>query len=114
MTTCRKLFVPRNPFEPAPAMKLFSYVVLGIWTVVVLFPLYWLLVTAFKSPADVYSGPKYIPFVDYQPTLAAWNELLFDPTAGNIVARPYVNTVLVGTISALLALIVGSCAAYAL
>jgi multiple sugar transport system permease protein len=114
MTILTKIFVTRNPLKPSPATAAVSYLLLGIWTVVVLFPLYWLLVTAFKAPADVYSGPKYVPFVDYQPTLAAWNELLLDPTAGNIVARPYVNTVIVGTISALLSLIIGSCAAYAL
>lgn len=91
-----------------------SYVILGIWSFIVLFPLYWLLVTAFKMPADVDGGPKYVPFVDYQPSTHAWYDLLFAPSAGNFVTRPYTNTIVVGIISSVLALIIGSAAAYAL
>jgi multiple sugar transport system permease protein len=81
---------------------------------VVIFPLFWLITTAFKSPSDVDEGPKFLPYVDYQPTLDAWNYLLADPTSGNIVARPYLNTVVVGTTSAFLSLILGAAAAYSL
>lgn len=108
-----RLFQTSSPFKPSPGWMLISYVILGIWTFVVLFPLYWLLVTAFKLPIDVSSGPKFIPFVDYQPSLHAWKELL-GPAAGNFTTRPYTNTIIVGTISALAALFIGSCAAYAL
>ncbi len=103
-----------NPFRLSPGRMLGSYLVLGIWTLVVLFPLFWLATTAFKSPADVNEGPKFLPFADYQPTLDAWNYLLADPTSGNIVSRPYLNTVVVGTSSAFLSLVLGAAAAYAL
>jgi multiple sugar transport system permease protein len=106
-------FRTRNPFEPSPAWKLISYIILGIWTLIALFPLYWLATTAFKLPIDVASGPKYIPFVDFQPTLNAWEEMLVT-NGTDYVMRPYLNTVTVGINSALLALIIGACAAYAL
>ncbi len=109
-----RLFNSSNPFRLSPGRLLGSYLVLGIWTLVVLFPLFWLVTTAFKSPADVDQGPKFLPFVDYQPTLDAWNYLLADPTSGNIVSRPYLNTFIVGTTSAFLSLLLGSTAAYAL
>ena len=49
---------------------------LGLWTLVVLFPLYWVLVTSFKIEVQVDSGPYYLPFVDFKPTLDAWNFML--------------------------------------
>ena len=82
------------------------------WAVVVLFPIYWLFVTSFKTPYQVDKGPFYIPFVDFQPTLDAWHYILFD--LGNDTIRPYINTVIVGLSSSVIALILGSLAAYAL
>src|SRR5260221_1772534 len=110
----KKLFATSNPFRVSPGWLTVSYILLGIWTVIVLFPLYWLLITAFKSPGDVNNGPKFIPFVDFQPNTDAWTYLLADPTSGNIVARPYVNTAIVGISSAIIALALGASAAYAL
>ncbi len=47
----------RGIYTPSGARLVFSYIILGIWSLVVLFPLYWLLITAFKTPIDVNSGP---------------------------------------------------------
>ena len=82
------------------------------WAFVVLFPIYWLFVTSFKTPYDVDKGPFYVPFVDFQPTLDAWRYILVE--LGNDTLRPYVNTVIVGLSSSVIALILGSFAAYAL
>lgn len=106
-------FRTRTPFEPSQFWKLVSYVILGIWTFICLFPLYWMITTAFKLPVDVASGPKYIPFVDFQPSLHAWEEMLIT-NGPEYVGRPYINTIMVGINSAFLALMIGSCAAYAL
>jgi multiple sugar transport system permease protein len=86
--------------------------VLLIWAFVVLFPIYWLFVTSFKTPYQVDKGPFYIPFVDFQPTLDAWRYILVE--LGNDTLRPYTNTVIVGLSSSVIALILGSFAAYAL
>jgi len=110
----KKLFDQSSPFEVSLGWKIVSYVLLFIWTLFALFPLYWLLITAFKLPIDVSSGPKYIPWVDFQPSLHAWQELLFDPSAGNLVTRPYRNTIIVGLVSSAIALFIGSTASYAL
>jgi multiple sugar transport system permease protein len=92
---------------------LISYAVLGLWAFFVLFVLYWLVITAFKLPPDVNNGPRYLPFVDYQPVTDAWN-YLFVESGENFVRRPFVNTLLVGSISALFSLIIGAAASYAL
>ena len=110
----KKFFANSGPFRVSPGWLTISYILLAIWTVIALFPLYWLLTTAFKAPADVDNGPKFIPWVDFQPTTAAWDYLLNDPSAGNIIAHPYLNTVVVGTTSAFISLVLGASAAYAL
>jgi len=90
-----------------------SYLVLGIWAMVVLFPLYWLLVTSFKLPLDVNTGPFYIPGVDFKPSLHAWHYILIGDLKNDTV-RPYINTVVVALTSATLALLLGTSAAYGL
>ncbi len=108
----KRLFRSSNPLKPTPATMIVSYVLLMIWTVFVLFPIYWLFVTAFKLPVDVNTGPKYLMYVDFQPSTHAWRELFVE--SGNLVTRPYRNTVIVGLASATLALTLGSLASYAL
>ena len=108
-----RFFTRKSIHEPSPFGKLISYLLLGIWTLVVLFPLYWLFVTSFKLPIDVNMGPFYVPFVDFQPSLHAWEYI----TVGDLSRdtwRPYLNTVIVALASASLALILGTAAAYGL
>ena len=90
--------------------KIVVYAILGFWTLVVLFPLYWVLVTSFKVEVQVDSGPFYIPFVDFKPTLDAWNFMLLQ----NNTLGPYLNSIVVTLSSTVLALLIGALAAYAL
>ena len=89
-----------------------SYVLLLAWTFVVLFPLYWLAITAFKTPLDVNSGPFYIPFRDFKPVLDSWHYIFVD--LGEDTFRPYLNTVVVGLTSTAITVLLGSMAAYGL
>src|ERR671913_503131 len=102
----------RSVKDLPPAGKLAAYLVLVGWAVVVLFPLYWLVITSFKLPIQVNSGPVYLPFVDFQPSLDAWRYIFVDLRSDTF--RPYVNTVVVALGSSTLALALGSAAAYAL
>lgn len=104
----RRSVLGMSPFEMGV-----SYLLLGIWTVVVLFPLYWLLVTSFKLPIDVNQGPFYVPFVDFKPSLHAWEYILVGDLSRD-TARNYLNTVIVAPLSAGLALFLGTAAAYGL
>jgi multiple sugar transport system permease protein len=107
------LFKNPNPFQPSLFWMIISYLILLFWAFVVLFPLYWLFITAFKIPPDVNDGPRYLPFVDYQPRLDAWHYLLVE-SGENFVRRPLINTFLVGICSALFAILIGASASYAL
>ncbi len=108
----------KNPFrrrgvtDLSPRAKFGAFLLLLVWAFVVLFPIYWLFVTSFKTAYQVDKGPFYVPFVDFQPTLDAWKYILFD--LGNDTIRPYTNTIIVGITSSVFALILGSMAAYAL
>lgn len=67
-----RLFEPPAVGKMAPVAKAVAYFVLAVWSVFVLFPIYWVIITSFKDAAAVNQGPFYIPFVDFQPTIDAW------------------------------------------
>lgn len=109
----KSFFRRKSLSVPSPGEKVFIYLGLGIWTVVVLFPIYWLVVTSFKLPIDVNTGPFYIPFVDFKPSMHAWDYILVGDLA-NDTRRNFLNTLIVAPVSAGIALILGTAAAYAL
>jgi multiple sugar transport system permease protein len=102
----------RSVKDLPPPVKLAAYLILGLWALVVLFPLYWLAITSFKTPLQVNAGPVYLPFVDFTPTLDSWHYIFVDLREDTV--RPYINTVVVALGSSTLALLLGSAAAYAL
>jgi multiple sugar transport system permease protein len=106
----QRLFEPKTLDSQAPVPKIATYALLIFWTLVVLFPLYWVLVTSFKAEIEVNSGPYYLPFVDFEPNLAAWHFMLFE----NNTLWPYFNSLIVASVSTGLAVLIGSLAAYAL
>src|SRR5258707_1822437 len=109
----KRWFQSKSINTPSPVGAVLSYVILGIWAFVILFPLYWLVVTSFKISSQVAEGPFYIPFVDFKPTLDAWKYILVGDLSKDTL-RNFGNTIIVGPVSALLALIFGATAAYAL
>ena len=91
------LFETKKLGEMAPATKLVVYGLLGLWTVIVLFPLYWVVVTSVKLPIQVSNGPVYLPFIDYQPSLHAWRYIFVDIARDTF--RPYLNSLIVAIAS---------------
>ena len=106
----RRLFEPKSLDVMAPVPKAATYLVLVMWTLVVVFPLYWVVVTSLKIEVQVDSGPFYLPFIDFQPTLDAWRFMLLQ----NNTLWPYVNSIIVALFSTVLAVMIGAMAAYAL
>ena len=90
-----------------------SYTLLFGWALICLFPLYWLLITSFKQPIAVFRGPRYFPWIDFQPTLDAWRYLLFGPVQREVL-RSWTNSAILAISSAILALAIGSMAGYGL
>lgn len=49
-----------------------------------MFPLYWILVSSFKTRADILNiTPGYIPYVDFEPTLNNYRDIFFTNTTGS-------------------------------
>lgn len=88
------------------------YFLLITWTAVVLFPLFFMVTTSLKQKVDVYLGPKYFPWVDFQPT-GKWWWRIFTVERDQLLT-PYWNSLVVASLSALFATMLGSMAAYAL
>ena len=109
----KRFFTSKNPFKPSPAGMVVSYTIMIFWAIVVLLPLYWLLTTSLKLPIDVNMGPFYIPFIEFKPSLHAWDYILLGDLANDTI-RAYKNTVIVGFTSAFLTVLLGTAAAYGL
>lgn len=67
-----RLFEPPAVGKMSPVANVVAYILLAIWSVFVLFPIYWVVITSFKDAAAVNQEPYYLPFVDFQPNLNAW------------------------------------------
>lgn len=106
----RRLFEAPSLDRQSPAGRAVTYLLLFLWTLVVVVPLYWVLITSFKGANEVDNGPFYIPFVDFKPSLAAWDFMLLQ----NYTLGPYLNSVVVALASTVLAVAIGALAAYAL
>lgn len=78
-----------------------------IWVVT---PFIWAIVNSVKSLPATFSAGAIIPFVNFQPTLDSWREVLSDPQALNCLSSSFI--VSVGT--TLLVLVLGTPAAYSL
>jgi multiple sugar transport system permease protein len=79
-TLMERLFEAPAIGQMSPVAKIVAYSLLCFWSLFVIFPIYWVLITAFKDAVAVNSGPYYIPFVDFEPTLDAWRvQLSADP-----------------------------------
>lgn len=83
-----------------------------VWLLVTVFPIYWIFVTSLKSPLSVNGGPTYVPYVDFVPTLDAWRAA-FSGDRGDFIA-PLMNSIVISLTASVIALVIGSMAAYAL
>jgi multiple sugar transport system permease protein len=85
-----------------------------LWSAFVVAPFLWALTTSFKTANGVTGGPTYIPWVDYQPSLAAWQGL-FGSGAGSIdIVEPFTSSVIVTLLASVVSLALGTLAAYGL
>jgi len=104
----------RRPLSLAVAVRrAVIYGLLGLWSIISFFPLYWVVTTSIKSPNDVYSGPKYIPFVDFFPSNEGWEAATLG-TFRELFFLALANSTIVSVTSAALAVVLGSMAGYGL
>ena len=100
--------------------RLAVYSVLILWTILCLGPIFWTVTTSFKAAPDVMQG-NLVPWLDYQPQWLGWRSLGLSPetiTQPSTVREQFMlrfwNSAIVSVGASLLALMLGSLAAYGL
>ena len=93
--------------------RFFKYVFVIFWTVFVLAPLSWALVTSFKTPEAVNQGATFIPWVQFDPTLAGWRDILGISGYANLIPN-MINSALITFFASLISVTLGGFAAYGL
>lgn len=100
--------------------KLALYAALLVWAFICLFPIFWTLTTAFKTAPDVMRG-NIIPWVDFTPNWLGWRSLglspdtLLEPSSvRDEFFKRFANSAIIAGSASVLAVILGSCAAYGL
>ena len=102
----------RNRAKRFAILDFVPYVLLTIVIVFLLFPVYWMVITSFKRPIDT-TTPTLIPFVDFQPTLRTWTDIVFGLNFYQSI-RALLNSIITATVSATLCVLIGGAAGYGL
>ena len=96
------------------------YLALSIWALVCLFPIFWTITTSFKLAPDVMKG-NLIPWWDFTPRWKGWESIGLSPrllgevsTVREEFFKRFWNSTVVSISASLLAVILGSLAAYGL
>ena len=125
MATFTSASKPVRKHHPATRAKralsrVLIYGALLFWAFVCLFPIYWTITTSFKSAVDVTQG-HLIPWLDFQPDWKGWRSLGLSPDTmfGTSTSRAefgsrFANSIITSVGASVLALILGSLAAYGL
>jgi multiple sugar transport system permease protein len=101
-------------------VRVLIYGALLFWAFICLFPIYWTVTTSFKSAVDVTQG-HLVPWLDFHPNWKGWRSLGLSPDTifqistvrGEFLSR-FKNSIITSVGASLLALALGSCAAYGL
>jgi multiple sugar transport system permease protein len=110
---------------PTLSKKMVIYLILILWFLFAIFPIYWALTMSFKdSPAVYGKKPTYLPFVDFKPTRKAWTHMIGRSLPGEdeFVQMPVLgenlrylrNSIVVALCSSILTVILGVMAGYGL
>lgn len=87
------------------------YIPILLWSVFVALPIYWMIITAFKDNSGIYNGARWLPWVDFSPTMEAWHEIL---GGSNDVTGPLEHSLIIATSATIISVFFGSLAGYGL
>jgi len=94
-----------------PTGVIVTWVILLVFSVWTLFPLFWAAVTSFKQPGDSYKA-TIIPYKQFEPTLHAWEDAFV--TTRDRTLRSLLNSIIIATCSSAVVLLLGAFAGYSL
>ncbi|MCP3459405.1 MULTISPECIES: carbohydrate ABC transporter permease [unclassified Bradyrhizobium] len=90
--------------------KVVVYTLLALAAVITLLPFLWASINSIKTSTATFEPHAFIPFLNFEPTLDSWRNVLSDPQAINA----FISSVVVSVGTTVFALILGVPAAYAL
>jgi len=90
--------------------RVIIYAILILWCLIIYFPIYWTVITAFKLPIAIAIDVTYIPWVDFKPSLHAWRDI----SKQHAVVRSFVNSTIVAVTSSAVAVLLGALAGFGL
>ncbi len=93
--------------------RVVTYLLLLIWLVIALFPIYWMITLSFKNLRLITTGPYFIPWVDFDPVTLGWDDILESGQRDRFLTAMR-NSLICAVGSGLLALVLGSMAGYGL
>lgn len=91
-----------------------KYICLLAWSIFVVFPFLWALSTSFKDANAVTSGARYLPWVEFEPSIQGWQSLFASGSRGINIITPFFNSATVTLLASVISLILGTLAAYGL
>lgn len=84
-----------------------SHTMLIIWSIIVVLPMLWTLMTSFKTTREIFGSPFSLPAVwNFDNYLSAWNEYE--------IGRMFLNTVIVVGFALVIVMVLGAMCAYVL
>ncbi|MCZ7542237.1 MAG: carbohydrate ABC transporter permease [Anaerolineae bacterium] len=102
--------------------RILFWIATALILVFFLFPIYWILITAFKDRPDITQlPPRFVPWVDFQPTTFNFHEILIEMEVSQFGTAteqsPFLgqlfNSVIISGTATVVAVILGTLAAYA-
>jgi multiple sugar transport system permease protein len=90
-----------------------TYVLLAVWVVIALFPLYWMVTLSFKNLRLITTGPFFVPWIDFSPVTLGWDDI-FQSGQRTRFLTAMRNSLVCAIGSGLLSLVLGSMAGYGL
>lgn len=112
----------RNVQPPSLLGRILFWLATALVLFVFLFPLYWIFITAFKVRPDITQlPPRFVPWVDFQPTLFNMHEVLVEMQVSQFgtATQPsefpgkLLNSVVISGTATVAAVLLGTLAAYA-
>ena len=101
---------PRRDAANSLRYAIFSLIAVVV-ALIFLFPLYWAASTSLRNPIDTFTVAGLgVPWLDFEPTLANWTQQL----ATEETKRALANSTMIAVAASVLALLLGTPAAYAL
>jgi len=110
-----------KPIKILENLVLIIVILIGLFILV--FPVYYTIVSSFKNESGVRSWPPgLVPFVDFQPDWIGWDDIIFGGVFHGYsgrstlveVSSALANSLVIASVSAIFALTIGSFAAYSL